>query len=375
MMERVETKITYFHAILLAGLCFVFTNCGSVYTDFVDPEFSGIKINKSSLSLAVGAHAQLTATEYPSDPANKPLVWESSAAAVAAVTSPGGLVSAVAGGVAVITVKTLDAKKSATCTVTVTETVPVPSAPGTVTVTPGNGQLALSWAAVSGATEYEVWYNTTDNSATATMKAGDITGVTLVTFTIFGLTNGVTYCVWVKAKNSAGTSGFSVYVSGTPNLPVFAVGDTGPGGGIVFYISGGGTHGLEAASGDIGNVTWSNIDVTAAGSLAQNTAIGTGMNNCNAIIGQAGHTTSAAKLCRDYTGGGKTDWFLPSKDELNELYINRTIVGAFSASAYWSSSEDTVNSSVNAWGQNFGSGNTYIYVKSSLAFVRPVRAF
>jgi uncharacterized protein with FMN-binding domain len=73
-------------------------------------------------------------------------------------------------------------------------------------VTAGSRQLTVSWTAVNGATAYEVWYGTANNTGSAQQSGNDITAVTA---TITSLTNGTTYYVWIKAKNSAGTSGFS----------------------------------------------------------------------------------------------------------------------------------------------------------------------
>lgn len=74
--------------------------------------------------------------------------------------------------------------------------------------------------------------------------------------------------------------------------------DIGPRGGLIFYIDD--TTYYEAASSDQGtNEAWSNITAIEIGITAQGTAIGTGQANTNAIIAQAGHTNSAAKLCDD----------------------------------------------------------------------------
>jgi formylglycine-generating enzyme required for sulfatase activity/fibronectin type 3 domain-containing protein len=88
-----------------------------------------------------------------------------------------------------------------------------PQAPAAPTVTAGDTQLTVNWAAVDGATAYEVWYGTTNNSASAAKYDAEVTGSSA---TISGLTNGATYHVWIKAKNSGGTSGFSPDASGTP---------------------------------------------------------------------------------------------------------------------------------------------------------------
>jgi len=88
-----------------------------------------------------------------------------------------------------------------------------PSAPPTPTLTLGNQQISVDWTAVSGATSYNVYYNTTDNSSLASQWGGDYTGTTA---TIDGLTNGTLYYVWVKAKNAGGSSPFSPAASGAP---------------------------------------------------------------------------------------------------------------------------------------------------------------
>jgi hypothetical protein len=72
--------------------------------------------------------------------------------------------------------------------------------------------------------------------------------------------------------------------------------DVGPAGGYIFWKSG--NDYLELAPTDTAEaVAWSNIDNAVCG--ASGTAIGTGQANTLAIIGQAGHTDSAAKLCND----------------------------------------------------------------------------
>jgi hypothetical protein len=83
-------------------------------------------------------------------------------------------------------------------------------------------------------------------------------------------------------------------------------------------------------------------------------------------------TSGAIQVAADYTNNSKTDWHLPSKDELAQLYAQRTTVGGFSTGYYWSSSEYGVDS---AWGQYFGGGNQYTSLKGYASYVRPVRAF
>lgn len=102
---------------------------------------------------------------------------------------------------------------------TPTAAVSIPSPPAAPAVTAGDGTVTLTWAAVSGATSYKVYYGTTDNSVTATEFAGDA-NATDTTCIITGLTNGTIYYVWIKAANSAGSSAASSVSSGTPAATV-----------------------------------------------------------------------------------------------------------------------------------------------------------
>ncbi len=141
-------------------------------------------------------------------------------------------------------------------------------------------------------------------------------------------------------------------------------------GGIIAYIDSTGQHGLIAAAADQGNWQWYNGGYIATG--ATGTAIGTGLTNTNAIIAAQGSGSYAASIARDYNGGGYTDWFLPSKDELNQLYQQQTAIGGFADDYYWSSTE---NDSSFAWCQDFYFGYQLYNVKSDTNYVRAVRAF
>ena len=89
-----------------------------------------------------------------------------------------------------------------------------PSAPAVLTATPGNGQVALSWSASSGATSYNVKRATVSGGPYTTIASPSSTS-----YTNSGLTNGTTYYYVVSAVNSAGESGNSSQVSATPQPP------------------------------------------------------------------------------------------------------------------------------------------------------------
>ena len=154
-------------------------------------------------------------------------------------------------------------------------------------------------------------------------------------------------------------------------------------GGVVAYILEPGDpgydanikHGLIAATIDqSAGIRWWNGISTTTGAIK--TAIGSGFSNTNTIITSQGEpkTSYAAGLVRVYNGGGYSDWYLPSKDELNKLYLNRAVVGGFVNGYYWSST-DFVSVNYVAWTQNFRDGEQSASIKGSTENVRAIRAF
>jgi hypothetical protein len=93
----------------------------------------------------------------------------------------------------------------------------------------------------------------------------------------------------------------------------------------------------------------------------------------NTTTADSSCTSGAIQVAADYTNNSKADWHLPSKNELAQLYAQRTTVGGFSSASYWSSSESAGNA---AWYQSFYDGGlTQEAVKGNTYYVRPVRAF
>jgi len=182
----------------------------------------------------------------------------------------------------------------------------------------------------------------------------------------------------------------------------YKIGDRGPADGIVFYDKGSFSDGwryMEAAPADLREARWDlfmrNISGigTGIGSGKRNTEliiggplgviIGGVIGPIGAIIGEViGHQLGrkvesrvAAPLCMAYRLNGYNDWFLPSKDELNEMFKNlkRKKLGGLTDSWYWSSS--LFDNSNLPWIQNFSNGMQGNTNPDNTCLVRAVRAF
>ena len=184
---------------------------------------------------------------------------------------------------------------------------------------------------------------------------------------------GVTIAaVWgFNALRSSDGASFDLCVEGEH----WCIGDTGPGGGIVYITPStpGNTTGSYyevARFADVKVAPW--CDVISAITGASGTAIGTGKSNT--ATADEFCTYGAIQIAADYVNNGKTDWFLPSKEELDPMYTNRHALDGYITDHYWSSSE---YNALIAWSQYFGfnAGTQANLGKSSPNRVRPVRSF
>ena len=171
-------------------------------------------------------------------------------------------------------------------------------------------------------------------------------------------------------------------VLNAPCTPLYQLGDMLEG-GIVFYVDATGEHGLVAAQEDLeGTYEWGCYQQSVSGADSQ--WIGSGLQNTMDITNQGCETEdggiTAAQAALDAEINGYSDWYLPSRDELYQMYLNigqgglnaNNNIGGFENNWYWSSSEF---SSYYAWPVNFSNGNSNYYYKTNTFRVRVIRAF
>ena len=163
---------------------------------------------------------------------------------------------------------------------------------------------------------------------------------------------------YVNRNGKIGTSGLSK--NGKFQLTANSLGQIYQGGIIGYFLQPGDPgydaavlHGIIVSPVDNAvNTEWG-CQNTFVG--ATSTAFGSGQANTTAIVNGCGTALIAAKICDDLVLNGYSDWFLPSRDEMNKLYLNRAIIGGFSNQGYyWSSTECN---GVNAVGFGFDNGD------------------
>jgi hypothetical protein len=197
---------------------------------------------------------------------------------------------------------------------------------------------------------------------------------------INNLSTNTTYYTRAYATNSEGT-GYGNELS--LNTEVFevsvAIGDTF-GGGILAYVLQPGDqgydantpHGIIAAPTDQSTGAEWGCQGTYIGGTQ--TGIGYGAANTTVIINGCAQAGIAARVCGDLVLNGYSDWYLPSIDELEQLYVNLFAngIGGFNSANYWSSTEGSAD---DAWKFNFSNGYANDFNKFNTFYVRAVRAF
>jgi hypothetical protein len=316
-------------------------------------------------------------------------------------TSTGALTgtpNTVAGATA-YTITATNASGSATQTFTLTVTVAAPaftlsSASETVTKNhPATGFTINS----TGGTIASFAINATPPGMSFNTSTGALTGTPN---TVAGAT---AYTITGTNTSGSATATFSLTVT----VASYSIGSTGPGGGKIFYVTDtpfacGPTlastckyleaapiSGINAWVDDV--YTFSGNTATEIGVTAQGAAIGTGYKNTLAIVGQSGGGDTpnrAATVSRSYRGPNNlTDWYLPSINELTQLYLRQSTIGGFAAAEalgtgplyddFWSSTESGAETALIVWFDLTAGadGGVYGNSKAEINVVRPIRAF
>lgn len=165
-------------------------------------------------------------------------------------------------------------------------------------------------------------------------------------------------------SGSASTASYGT--SGNLCTGHLAIGDSLGGGKVASLTRLGETSNLVAQSSDSStSIAWAPV-TTAVGlypgvnNSAGNNAAADGAGNTVDIV-DANLGATAANLCAISTTSGYSDWFLPAKEQLADLYTNRVAIGNFDSSTtgYWSSTEYSAGLPAYAWAHRFSDGTQF----------------
>jgi hypothetical protein len=321
-----------------------------------------------SPSPSVTPSVSVTPSTTPS--AGEPSISVTPSVSVTPSTTPS------AGGVSV----TPTATPSATPSVSTTPSAGTePSVTPSVSTTPSAGGVSVTPTATPSSTP----------SVSTTPSAGTEPSVT-PSISTTPSAGGVSVTPTATPSSTPSAGSPSVTPTTTPSVSItpsptstptpYTIGQAALGGTIAYILQSGDPgydagvqHGLVATATDTAaNAVWGCPTTAITG--ADGIVIGTGNQNTIDIMAGCATAGIAARLCGDLSEGGYSDWYLPSKNELNKLYLNKDAIGGFtsSTSVYWSSTE---SDTFGAWVQNFNDGTSNFASKSSNPSVRAIRSF
>lgn len=214
-----------------------------------------------------------------------------------------------------------------------------------------------------------VCYGINPNPTIADSISLSLSGLDSFVVNLNGLVGSTTYYARSFATTSIGT-GYGNEVSFTTLLQSIAIGEN-YNGGIIFYINDHGDEGYVVAPYDQStSADWGCAGMVITG--ADGIGMGNGVQNSIDIINGCPTSGVAAEICSNLVLDGYSDWFLPSKGELEVIYQNLDPLGlgSFSVNSYWSSSEFDGN---NAWSFNFNTNTSSGVNKFSPYMVRAIR--
>ena len=254
---------------------------------------------------------------------------------------------------------------SATTSSILSTTIPQPPTITSIDIMTASLQINATAGATGGAA---TTYSIVSSPATTTQTTGTFPYV----FT--GLTNGTSYTFTITATNSNGSASPVTSSSASPVL-AYAIGATGPAGGIVFYDAGSylswGRF-LEAAPSDTGSGRLWGYPFTQGAGLSLPSTLGSGYANTVALA-NAGSGVASAAL--SVSVGGFTDWFMPDLDMMNIMYGLRTTIGNFNTGDRWYLTS-TYNGSTRQQMVYGGNGyNNNLFISDFTGNIRGVRAF
>jgi hypothetical protein len=265
-----------------------------------------------------------------------------------------------------------------------------PSGPTGPTGPTGPGAFTVQATAPSSPSANDLWYDTN-------------TGATYIYYNSAWVeVGGGTMSPYQATSSTRPTSpwtGQLAYETDTKNLILwngaawmtngnagYKVGDTGPGGGIIFFVDRYNEYSdftyLEMAP-DSTRVlrTWSqstpsNYQTTSV-TGADGKGLGTGSSNTTAIVaqGNSNAATCAAKYCDSLTSGGQSDWYLGSLAEMklaNEV-LHQSLETSWYSGYYWTSTQADNDEAF--YMQAIAIGSLSTVAKSSSLEVRPIRKF